>query len=63
MPRLQVMCVRGVGACPEVLWTAKVKPYSFEADVLMFTLLLFCLLIIGGVAATLGWPEMLTSLS
>lgn len=60
------MCVRGVGACPGVLWTAK-KPYSFEADVLMFkkmfTLLLFCLLIIGGVAATLGWPEMLSSLS
>lgn len=63
MPKLPV----GWGPRPDVPWSAEGVPYCFKADALMlkkiFILLLFSFLIIGGVAATLEWPETLSSLS
>lgn len=52
---------------PEVPWSAEGVPDCYKAEVLklskIFTLLLCSYSIIGGVAATLGWPETVSSLS
>ncbi len=58
----------GWGACSELLWTVEGATYCYNADALtlkkMFTLLLFFFcMTVGGVVATLGWPETLRSLS
>ena len=57
MPRLPM----GRGPRPDVPWSADGVPYCYKADALMlkkiFILLLFSLLIISGVAATLEWLE------